>query len=839
MTKAKFKKNQRLKNVGTATALTITLVTSNVSTLVNAATLDAEVNIVTSSVEAEAIKQEAVIEEQATESQEEATIIQEETGVQEQEAEVQEVAEKSTVGSFDLSKWDYDEYSSSQFIVLNKYNGSATDIVIPGEINGLSVKMRTLECLSDIKSTVTSITFKEENGKKVLAADYITEGNFKDYTALKSVDFSGLDTSYSSGINMNHMFSGCTSLESVNFSGVDTSKVIYMSNMFLGCSNLTDIKFGDKFITSNVTTMSGMFRGCSSMKSLDLYNFNTEQVKNMSYMFKDCSSLTTIDLSSFNTDQVTNMSYMFDGCRSFTDLDVSMFNAAKVQNMRYMFNDCESLTTLDLSNFNAKEVTNMDNVFKGCRSLTNLDLSSFHTSKVTTMINLFLGCSSLTDIYFGDNFNTAEVTKMNNMFKDCASLNSLDLSGFDTSKVEVMSYMFSNSGVANLDLSSFDTSQVTDMQRMFYNAENLKNINFGDKFTASAATNMAYMFCDSALESLDLSKFNTSQVTNMSYMFAGMGNIHILDLSSFNLDNVTADNMKNMFKKNITGDSAGNITETDSSVAEKQLLVISANPKLLAYNYEADSCLPLTITLDANGGEFENGDQVYTPYTFNVVDYLDESLLEQEILDAISALPAPTREGYTFVSWEANKGTTRNNASILDKLNGVYYANWKAESTGNPDGDTSTPGGDAGNLGGDTSTPGGDAGNPGGDTSTPGGDEGNPGGDTSTPGGDEGNPGGDTSTPGGDAGNPGGDTSTPGGSAGSPGGDTSTPGGEEETPEEDAVLPEGDSENPDGSIVVPEANVNPSTGDAGVLGYLGLGVTSVLGMLLTSKKKKK
>ena len=232
MQQTNHKKKRQFKNVGTATALTITLVTSNVSTLVYANELPVEITTVTS-IEKEDIKEEVAVQEEVT--------VQEEVAVQEESAtQEQQIGQQSGADQFDLNQWDYKEYTTD--IILNKYNGKDTDIVIPGEINGKKVKMGTMNCFLDIQSTMTSLTFKEENGKKVQAPNNISAATFENYEALESVDFSGLDTS-STVMNMGNMFSGCTSLVSLEFGGIDTSSVTSMGNMFNGCTSLMSVDF--------------------------------------------------------------------------------------------------------------------------------------------------------------------------------------------------------------------------------------------------------------------------------------------------------------------------------------------------------------------------------------------------------------------------------------------------------------------------------------------------------------------------------------------------------------------------------------------------------------------
>jgi uncharacterized repeat protein (TIGR02543 family) len=67
------------------------------------------------------------------------------------------------------------------------------------------------------------------------------------------------------------------------------------------------------------------------------------------------------------------------------------------------------------------------------------------------------------------------------MFRNCSSLTTLDLSNFDTSKVNRMAYIFANcSSLTSLDLSNFDTNTVSYIDDMFENCTNLKIIATSD-----------------------------------------------------------------------------------------------------------------------------------------------------------------------------------------------------------------------------------------------------------------------------------------------------------------------------------------------------------------------
>ena len=96
-----------------------------------------------------------------------------------------------------------------------------------------------------------------------------------------------------------------------------------------------------------------------------------------------------------------------------------------------------------------------------------------------------------------------------------------------------------------VDLSKFDL-QVNDTSYMFKDCEMLEYVYFGN-FDTSLVTGMEYMFYNTNLTFLDLSKFNTQSVTTMNYMFSKNNNLLYINLKDFDVSQVTQ--MKNMFYK--------------------------------------------------------------------------------------------------------------------------------------------------------------------------------------------------------------------------------------------------------------------------------------------------
>ena len=134
------------------------------------------------------------------------------------------------------------------------------------------------------------------------------------------------------------------------------------------------------------------------------------------------------------------------------------------------------------------------------------------------------------------------------MFMHFTKLTELELSGFDASRVENMTYMFrSMDSMKNLDLSSFSTPKLKNMTGMFYIATGLKTLNFGNKFDTSNVVSMSHIFLGATnLEYLDLTKFDTQNVTDMNHMFRNMYALKAIKFGkNFKTNNVT--NMGSMF----------------------------------------------------------------------------------------------------------------------------------------------------------------------------------------------------------------------------------------------------------------------------------------------------
>lgn len=106
------------------------------------------------------------------------------------------------------------------------------------------------------------------------------------------------------------------------------------------------------------------------------------------------------------------------------------------------------------------------------------------------MVNL----ESITGIQY---LNTSSMTTMHWMFQGCRVLTSLDVSGFNTDKVDNMDGMFAYCPFTKIDVSNFNTSRVKNMSFMFSYCPNLTTIYVGSGWSTQAVTESLEMFINS------------------------------------------------------------------------------------------------------------------------------------------------------------------------------------------------------------------------------------------------------------------------------------------------------------------------------------------------------
>ena len=180
----------------------------------------------------------------------------------------------------------------------------------------------------------------------------------------------------------------------------------------------------------------------------------------------------------------------------------------------------------DIAGVDVSDITDMRELFKGSDfgGSWTADLSGWDTSKVENMCWMFLGCTSLTEVSLPI---TRNVKDMYGMFKGCKNLKEVSLP--NTGNVTNMGFMFAGcEELTKVELPH--TEKVTGMGFMFDGCASLKEVSLPH---TENVKNMEWMFsgCKNLTE---VSLPHTENVKNMGYMFRGCEKLE-QDFSSWNI----------------------------------------------------------------------------------------------------------------------------------------------------------------------------------------------------------------------------------------------------------------------------------------------------------------
>ena len=371
--------------------------------------------------------------------------------------------------------------------------------------------------------------------------DY-TDGNYWDAPWLEWMEYiTTIEVNVTGMTDATELFAGYENLEAVYLDNFDSSKVVSMSFMFAGCPKLYTLDLR-KLNTENVETMEGMFVANTNLEILKLDGWDVSKVRIMNGMFYQCQSLEMLDLSGFDLGSVEEAEMMFGECDNLKILKTPVNCSANIElplkaPMESWGNEDDTTFTILPQDENESMTLFRDWVIAG--GTVDDEYGQFFWC-IDRKGKLYVeGSGDWRDPYAisdtslservapwyekREEILTAEINLTNTvsiayMFYDCVNIESIDLSNFDTSSLEMMDRAFYNCNwLRELDLTNLDTSKVTDMGGLFYECW--------------------------SLEELDLSNFDTSNVWNMAEMFYGCG-LKILDLRNFDMSNVeVADDM--------------------------------------------------------------------------------------------------------------------------------------------------------------------------------------------------------------------------------------------------------------------------------------------------------
>ena len=371
----------------------------------------------------------------------------------------------TTIESYQLVEFTNIDGGEHFITVMYRKDSSANNGTDQGYV--LIPKIKNIEPTPEAHSYLT-VTYKPNT----TTADTIFYSTNFDATQLVSMEIDGVDDPLLP-TSKRFTSTGTTCTVRYGFHENLTS----CAHLFEGATRITSVDVTE-WDSSKVTDMSYMFASAGTSMTLTPSEWNTSNVKDMSYMFGG-AVLSTTNFSGFNVSNVTNMSHMFDNAwSSHVSVNFTGWNTSKVTDMSYMFNSTSLSGSSGFNTWNTSNVRNMYSMFRGkaANQTNNLNLTGWDTSNVTDMGYMFYFCKYLQNISGLTNWNVGKVTNMDHMFYSCLSASTIgDLSNWNVSSVTSMNCMFAScDNLKSLgDLSNWNVSKVTDMKGMFWGDYNL------------------------------------------------------------------------------------------------------------------------------------------------------------------------------------------------------------------------------------------------------------------------------------------------------------------------------------------------------------------------------
>ena len=257
---------------------------------------------------------------------------------------------KCTVCNSTMKETDGISYKLSDdgsYAIVEKYEGSETNVVIAEKYNGKPVKVVDGYAFSNCINNIETITFPD-------TVEFVWQAQI-----FEALDANEYKNALYLGNNVNPYLillkAKDTSITTCEIA--DTTAVICVY-AFRDCKNLESLSIPE----SVRTVSSGVFINCESLTSIDIPN--TVTTFETSDIFKYCSSLTEIILP----DCVTNIGYYaFYNCESLTEITIPK-NVKEIRD--WAFDNCDELITVN---------------FKGTMKAWNnlMEKSSFDTFGIT------------------------------------------------------------------------------------------------------------------------------------------------------------------------------------------------------------------------------------------------------------------------------------------------------------------------------------------------------------------------------------------------------------------------------------------------------------------------
>ena len=195
------------------------------------------------------------------------------------------------------------------------------------------------------------------------------------------------------------------------------------------------------------------------------------------------------------------------------------------------------LSELDTSNWTISS-SNTERMFESCASIKSLDIRGFDMSRVVNVLCMFSGCSSLQSLDTSK-WNLGNLSDGNSMFYGCSSLQSLDTSKWNLGNLNTAENMFRQTKINTLDVRGWDLRKLTNTVYMFYLTPLISLDTSGWVLNNLSNASQMFQYCSNLITLGNTSRWGLEKLTSATSMFLGCSSLQSLDTSGWNLENVT------------------------------------------------------------------------------------------------------------------------------------------------------------------------------------------------------------------------------------------------------------------------------------------------------------
>lgn len=214
-------------------------------------------------------------------------------------------------------------------------------------------------------------------------------------------------------------------------------------------------------------------------------------------------------------------------------VNIGGIDLSSIGDITRMFQGCQ-IANLNLDNLYIPETVNLETMFDGC-TITNISMKNLNAPKLRRMT--YLATESTIGQLIISSKNTSRLKNMDNAFDgDNLEIGTLDLTEFDTSKVNSAERAFSALTCNSLNFGDEQFKSLRNACRMFYMANlkkstlNLKGIDFPN------LVNGSMMLFDSVIKAVQINDFKATNLDHVSNML-GISRCGLLSIANLDLTN--------------------------------------------------------------------------------------------------------------------------------------------------------------------------------------------------------------------------------------------------------------------------------------------------------------